>query len=82
MYVLWNAIIAISYSVADRLCCAIQVCELDIIYNFHRAYYLLDEVMLAGELQEANKREILHTITFQDRLVDELTGKADENIVI
>ena len=25
-----------------------NVCELDIIFNFHKAYYLLDEIMLAG----------------------------------
>ena len=26
-----------------------NVCELDIIFNFHKAYYLLDEMLLAGE---------------------------------
>jgi AP-1 complex subunit sigma 1/2 len=25
-----------------------NVCELDIIFNFHKAYYLLDEMILSG----------------------------------
>ncbi len=45
-----------------------NVCELDVIFNFHKAYYILDEVFLAGELQESNKREVLRVITEQDRL--------------
>src|SRR3954453_19033284 len=28
-----------------------NVCELDIIFNFHRAYYILDELLIAGEQQ-------------------------------
>ena len=28
-----------------------SVCELDLIYNFHKAYFILDEVLVAGELQ-------------------------------
>ena len=27
-----------------------NVCELDIIFNFHKAYYILDEVVLGGYL--------------------------------
>ena len=48
-----------------------NVCELDIIFNFHKAYYILDELLLAGQLQEANKREILHVTAVQDELMDE-----------
>ncbi len=25
-----------------------NVCELDIIFNFHKVYYLLDEMIMAG----------------------------------
>lgn len=25
-----------------------NVCELDLIFNFHKAYYILDELLLAG----------------------------------
>ncbi|UPQ98684.1 sigma subunit of AP-1 complex [Chloropicon primus] len=28
-----------------------SVCELDLVYNFHRAYYILDELILAGHHQ-------------------------------
>lgn len=28
-----------------------NVCELDIIFNFHKAYYILDELFIGGELQ-------------------------------
>ncbi|AIO00098.1 clathrin coat assembly protein ap19, putative [Leishmania panamensis] len=42
-----------------------NVCELDLIFNFHRAYFILDEVLLGGELQLSNKRGILAYI---DRL--------------
>jgi AP-1 complex subunit sigma 1/2 len=45
-----------------------NVCELDIIFNFHKAYYLLDEVLLNGELQESNKREVLRVVAVQDDL--------------
>ena len=84
------------------------MCELDIIFNFHKvrmghgarrvggsavcqgraltrnfpapspphhallqAYYILDELLLAGHLQEANKREVLHVTAVQDELMDE-----------
>ena len=28
-----------------------NVCELDIIFNFHRVYFIVDELFMAGELQ-------------------------------
>ncbi|KAK7200067.1 clathrin coat assembly protein ap19 [Novymonas esmeraldas] len=42
-----------------------NVCELDLIFNFHRAYFILDEVLLGGELQLSNKRG---TLAYVDRL--------------
>ncbi len=27
-----------------------NVCELDLIFNFHKAYYILDELLIAGTL--------------------------------
>ena len=48
-----------------------NVCELDIIFNFHKAYFLLDEVIIGGELQETSKREILRVCAAQDDLMDE-----------
>ncbi|ODV91960.1 hypothetical protein CANCADRAFT_80499 [Tortispora caseinolytica NRRL Y-17796] len=47
-----------------------NVCELDIIFNFHRAYYILDELLIAGELVEVSKRDALRRIAKQDQLED------------
>lgn len=53
-----------------------NVCELDIIFNFHKAYYILDEMLMGGELQETNKREIMRVIAVQDEMAaDDEGGK-------
>eukprot|EP00919_Chromeraceae_sp_WS-2016_P037002 GHVR01088055.1.p1 GENE.GHVR01088055.1~~GHVR01088055.1.p1 ORF type:complete len:164 (+),score=26.89 GHVR01088055.1:46-537(+) len=48
-----------------------NVCELDLIFNFHKAYYILDEVIIAGELQESSKKSVLRVISAQDALMEE-----------
>ena len=35
-----------------------NVCELDIIFNFHKAYYIIDELFIGGFLQETSKAEV------------------------
>jgi AP-1 complex subunit sigma 1/2 len=45
-----------------------QVCELDIIFNFEKAYFMLDELMLGGEVQETSKKNVLKAIAAQDLL--------------
>lgn len=45
-----------------------QVCELDIIFNFEKAYFMLDELLLAGEVQETSKKSVLKAIAAQDLL--------------
>eukprot|EP00775_Hariotina_reticulata_P013140 gene13140-13270_t len=47
-----------------------NVCELDLIFNFHKAYYILDELLIAGELQEPSKRAISRVIEAQDQMVE------------
>ena len=47
-----------------------NVCELDIIFSFTKAYYILDEILLAGELQESSKKGVLRCISQQDSLED------------
>ena len=47
-----------------------NVCELDIIFSFTKAYYILDELLLAGELQESSKKAVLRSISQQDSLED------------
>ncbi|KAG6748065.1 hypothetical protein POTOM_047961 [Populus tomentosa] len=46
------------------------VCELDLIFNFHKAYYVLDELLIAGELQESSKKTVARQIAAQDSLVE------------
>lgn len=54
-----------------------NVCELDIIFNFQKAYFILDELLLAGEMQESSKKNVLRCISQQDSLEDmEVRGRA------
>ena len=46
-----------------------NVCELDLIFNFHKAYHILDEVLVGGELQEPSKKAILRVTVAQDALM-------------
>ncbi|KAG0380001.1 hypothetical protein BGX24_010696 [Mortierella sp. AD032] len=48
-----------------------NVCELDLIFNFHRAYFILDELLIAGEMQESSKKTVLRVITQQDAMEEE-----------
>ena len=45
-----------------------NVCELDLIFNFDKAHYMLDELILAGNIQETAKREIVRVIKQQDEI--------------
>uniref|UniRef100_A0A453LZH8 AP complex subunit sigma n=1 Tax=Aegilops tauschii subsp. strangulata TaxID=200361 RepID=A0A453LZH8_AEGTS len=47
-----------------------SVCELDLIFNFHKAYYVLDEILISGELQESSKKNVARLIAAQDSLVE------------
>ncbi|KAF1849479.1 uncharacterized protein K460DRAFT_376100 [Cucurbitaria berberidis CBS 394.84] len=47
-----------------------NVCELDIIFNFQKAYFILDELLLAGDMQESSKKNVLRCIGQQDSLED------------
>lgn len=50
------------------LFCERQVCELDIIFNFEKAYFILDEFLLGGEAQETSKKNVLKAIEQADLL--------------
>ena len=43
-----------------------NVCELDLIFNYQKAYYVLDELLAAGEMQESNKKAVLKYVAHQD----------------
>ncbi|OAE25925.1 hypothetical protein AXG93_1712s1030 [Marchantia polymorpha subsp. ruderalis] len=80
-----------------------NVCELDLIFNFHKvsvqvlsvhgsqyrlyhetfevwqlaeAYYILDEVLIAGELQESSKKSVARVIAAQDTLIENAKEQA------
>lgn len=75
----WSSILlkeSIPQMVAEKSCLGIasfffnvlQVCELDIIFNFEKAYFILDEFLLGGEVQETSKKNVLKAIEQADLL--------------
>lgn len=65
-----------------------NVCELDLIFNFHKVpddsaqvtkgktdqvYYILDEMIMSGHIQESSKKVILKAVAGQEHLIDEVT---------
>lgn len=48
-----------------------NVCELDIIFNFEKAYYMLDELIIGGEIQETSKKKVLAAVQAQDSLQED-----------
>ena len=48
-----------------------NVCELDLVFNFHKAYFILDEVFLGGQVQETSKKAVEHFIIAQDTIVEQ-----------
>lgn len=45
-----------------------NVCELDIIFNFEKAYFILDEFLMGGEIQETSKEQVVRAIEDADLL--------------
>ncbi|XP_042639165.1 AP-1 complex subunit sigma-3 [Orycteropus afer afer] len=45
-----------------------NVCELDIIFNFEKAYFILDEFIIGGEVQETSKKSAVTAIEDSDML--------------
>jgi len=58
-----------------------NVCELDLIFNFHKAYYILDELIIAGELQETSKKAVLRACANQDVLMDPKNKNTDPSVI-
>jgi AP-1 complex subunit sigma 1/2 len=48
-----------------------NVCELDIIFSFHKAYYIVEEIFSGGLLQESDRKEIQNLLKKQDRMLVE-----------
>ncbi|CAO1637342.1 unnamed protein product [Sympodiomycopsis kandeliae] len=45
-----------------------NVCELDLVFNFYKVYAILDEIFLAGEIQETSKDVVLGRLEYLERL--------------
>jgi Clathrin adaptor complex small chain len=54
-----------------------SVCELDIIFNFEKAYFILDEFILGGEVQETSKKNVLKAISAQDVMQEVCLARDD-----
>ncbi|KAJ0716116.1 putative adaptor protein complex, sigma subunit [Helianthus annuus] len=54
-----------------------SVCELDLIFSFQKAYYMLDEILIAGELQESSKKTVARLVSAQDSLVEAAKEEAN-----
>ena len=46
-----------------------NVCELDLVFNFHKAYTILDEFILAGELQETSQLVMLDRLKELEKMM-------------
>ncbi|PWN97649.1 putative clathrin coat assembly protein ap17 [Tilletiopsis washingtonensis] len=45
-----------------------NVCELDLVFNFYKVYAILDEIFLAGEIEETSKHVVLARLDQLERL--------------
>lgn len=45
-----------------------NVCELDIVFHFNKVYLILDEYMLAGEIEETSKKDILDRVKVLEKM--------------
>ncbi|KAH8924351.1 Adaptor protein complex sigma subunit [Atractiella rhizophila] len=48
-----------------------NVAELDLIFNFQKAYSILDETISGGELQESSKKSVLRALTQADAIEEQ-----------
>lgn len=55
-----------------------NVREVDIIFGFHYAYMLLDEIILAGEFVESSRHNPIHSLCEQREAILTEPGKAFE----
>jgi len=45
-----------------------NVCELDLVFNFHKVYMILDEMYLAGEIQETSRTLIINRLQALEKM--------------
>ena len=57
-----------------------NVCELDLIFNFHQSYFILEEMIVGGHIIESSKKQILKAIANNDGLMDKNFFKDESQI--
>ncbi|EGW32426.1 uncharacterized protein SPAPADRAFT_138919 [Spathaspora passalidarum NRRL Y-27907] len=45
-----------------------NVCEVDLVFNFYKLYFIIDELYLGGEIQQISKSKILNRLAVLDKL--------------
>ena len=45
-----------------------NVCELDLVFQFDKVYFILDELILGGEISETARNSILDNLTRVDKM--------------
>ena len=55
-----------------------NVCELDIIFNFHRAYICLYSVFTNGYMLDTSKGNVINELADMDRMVEEARAKTKD----
>ncbi|EZG63931.1 clathrin adaptor complex family protein [Gregarina niphandrodes] len=48
-----------------------NVCELDLIFHFHKVHMIVDELLIDGELCETSKKACLRLVSAQDVIIDD-----------
>jgi AP-2 complex subunit sigma-1 len=46
-----------------------NVCELDLVFNFHKVYCILDEFIVAGEIQETSQLVMLNRVAELEKMM-------------
>ena len=63
-----RAALLLRHCLHDIVACAPSLCELDLVFNFYKVYAILDEVFLAGEIEETSKQVVLTRLEHLDKL--------------
>lgn len=48
-----------------------NVCELDLIFNFHSSYFILEELIIGGHIMESSKKQVLKLVAQNDAMMDQ-----------
>ena len=58
-----------------------SVCELDVIFNFEKAHWILDELVIGGELQETSMRVGCNAVEAADEIMVEENEKYPKGLL-